>query len=48
MRRAEKQQAMQIEEAYHLNIPDEDLDKIRTVGDFIDYVKTRVAAPAPA
>jgi acyl carrier protein len=30
-----------IEEAFGLEIPDEDAEKIKTVGDVINYVKTR-------
>ena len=30
-----------IEEAFNLEIPDEDAEKIKTVGDVVNYVKTR-------
>jgi acyl carrier protein len=30
-----------IEEAFGLEIPDEDAEKIKTVGDVVNYVKTR-------
>jgi acyl carrier protein len=31
-----------IEEAFGLEIPDEDAEKIKTVGDVVNYVKARV------
>ena len=31
-----------IEEAFNLEIPDEDAEKIKTVGDAVNYVKGRV------
>jgi acyl carrier protein len=31
-----------VEEAFNLEIPDEDAEKIKTVGDVINYVKARV------
>lgn len=31
-----------IEEAFSLEIPDEDAEKIKTVGDVVNYVKARV------
>jgi acyl carrier protein len=31
-----------IEEAFNLEIPDEDAEKIKTVGDVVNYVKARV------
>ncbi len=31
-----------IEEAFNLEIPDEDAEKIKTVGDVVNYVKVRV------
>ena len=30
-----------IEEAFNLEIPDEDAEKIKTVGDVVNYVKSR-------
>jgi acyl carrier protein len=33
---------MQIEEAFDLQIPDEDVERIKTVGDAVKYVKERV------
>jgi len=33
---------MQFEEAFDLEIPDEDAEKIKTVGDVVNYVKGRV------
>ena len=35
-----------IEEVFDLQIPDEDLQKLITVADVIDYVKTRIHPPA--
>src|SRR5262245_39749004 len=35
-----------IEEAFDLEIPNDDLSQITTVGDVINYVEQRVAAPA--
>lgn len=32
---------MAFEEAFHLEIPDEDAEKIATVGDAVDYIKGR-------
>ena len=32
------------EEAFEIDIPDEDTEKIRTVQDAIDYIKSHVAA----
>jgi acyl carrier protein len=31
-----------LEEAFKIDIPDEDTEKIKTVGDAINYIKTRV------
>jgi acyl carrier protein len=31
-----------IEEAFGLEIPDDDAEKIKTVGDVVNYVKTRI------
>lgn len=36
---------MEIEEAFHVNISDEDAQKIQTVGDAIDYIEKRANAP---
>jgi acyl carrier protein len=33
---------MALEEAFDIEIPDEDAEKIQTIGDAIDYVKERV------
>ena len=33
---------MKLEEEFGVSIPDEDLDKIRTVKDAIDYIKSKV------
>ena len=33
---------MKLEEEFGISIPDEDLDKIRTVKDAIDYIKSKV------
>jgi acyl carrier protein len=30
---------MEFEEAFEMNIPDEDAEKIRTVGDVVEYIK---------
>ena len=30
-----------VEEAFNLEVPDEDAEKIKTVGDVVNYVKTR-------
>lgn len=30
---------MEIETAFNISIPDEDIDKLRTVGDFVEYVE---------
>jgi acyl carrier protein len=38
----------EVEEAFNLEIPDEDLTKITTVGDVAAYVETRLAGDAPA
>ena len=35
---------MALEEAFDTEIPDEDAEKIRTVQDIFDYVKTKAAA----
>lgn len=35
---------MALEEAFDREIPDEDAEKIRTVQDIFDYVKTKAAA----
>ncbi len=32
---------MEFEEAFDLNIPDEDAEKIQTVGDAIDYIEEK-------
>ena len=32
---------MALEEEFGLEMPDEDVDNIRTIGDIIDYVETR-------
>ena len=34
---------MEFEEAFDMSIPDEDADKIRTVGDAINYIKEHQA-----
>ncbi|MCL6506395.1 MAG: acyl carrier protein [Bryobacteraceae bacterium] len=34
---------MEFEEAFELDIPDEDAEKIRTVKDAIDYIESRTA-----
>ncbi len=33
---------MEFEDEFDINIPDEDAEKIQTVGDAIDYIKKRV------
>ena len=33
---------MKLEEEFGVSIPDEDLDKIRTVKDAIDYIKSKI------
>ncbi|MEG0133532.1 MAG: acyl carrier protein [Clostridium sp.] len=33
---------MALEEEFDIEIPDEDAEKITTVGDVVDYIKTRV------
>jgi acyl carrier protein len=33
---------MAFEEAFNIEIPDEDAEKIRTVGDAVDYIKKHV------
>ena len=38
----------EVEEAFNLEIPDDDLSKITTVGDVAAYVETRLAGDAPA
>ena len=30
-----------VEEAFNIEVPDEDAEKIKTVGDVVNYVKTR-------
>jgi acyl carrier protein len=35
--------AMDIEDEFHLAIPDEEAEKIKTVGEAIDYVKAQLA-----
>ena len=35
---------MSLEEAFNLEIPDEDAEKIQTIGDAIGYVKDRAGA----
>jgi acyl carrier protein len=37
----------EVEEAFNLEIPDEDLSKITTVGDVATYVEARLAGGAP-
>ncbi len=32
---------MKLEEEFGISIPDEDLDKIKTVGDAIEYIKSK-------
>lgn len=34
--------AIELEEAFELRIPDEDIDDIKTIGDVIDYIVSRV------
>lgn len=34
---------MALEEEFDIEIPDEDAEKIRTVGDVIDYIKDRIS-----
>jgi acyl carrier protein len=34
---------MEFEDEFDINIPDEDAEKIQTVGDAISYIKTRVS-----
>jgi acyl carrier protein len=34
---------MKFEEQFDLDIPDEDTEKMRTVGDVIEYVKSKIA-----
>ncbi|MBP8989802.1 MAG: acyl carrier protein [Clostridia bacterium] len=29
---------IELEESYHLQIPDEDIDRIRTIDDIVDYI----------
>lgn len=33
---------MELEDEFEVNIPDDDYDKIRTVGDAIDYIEERM------
>lgn len=35
---------MEFEDEFDINIPDEDAEKIQTVGDAIEYIKKRVEA----
>ncbi len=35
---------MKFEEEYGIKIPDEDIEKIRTVGDAINYIKSKLGA----
>ncbi len=35
---------MELEEAFGIDIPDEDADKLKTVGDAMNYLKTQKAA----
>lgn len=38
----------EVEEAFNLEIPDDDLSKVTTVGDVVTYVESRLAGSAPA
>jgi acyl carrier protein len=38
----------EVEEAFNLEIPDDDLSKVTTVGDVVTYVESRLAGGAPA
>jgi len=35
---------MELEEAFGIDIPDEDADKLKSVGDALNYLKTQTAA----
>lgn len=35
--------AIELEEAFELRIPDEDIDDIKTIGDVIDYIDSRIS-----
>ena len=35
---------MEFEKEFNIDIPDEDAEKLRTVGDAMDYLKTKVKA----
>ena len=35
---------MELEEAFGIDIPDEDADKLKTVGDALNYLKTQTAS----
>jgi acyl carrier protein len=35
--------AMAVEEAFSLELPDQDLEKIKTVGDMVQYIQKRLA-----
>jgi acyl carrier protein len=37
----------EVEEAFNLEIPDDDLSKVTTVGDVVTYVESRLAGGAP-
>lgn len=32
---------LQVEEVFHIKIPDEDVDRLKTINDMVDYVATR-------
>jgi acyl carrier protein len=38
------ERVMKFEEEYGIKIPDEDIEKIRTVGDAINYIKSKLGA----
>ena len=35
--------AIELEEAFELRIPDEDIDDIKTIGDVIEYIDSRIS-----
>jgi acyl carrier protein len=39
--------SLAIEEAFDIEIPDEEADKIRTVRDVVDYIEKHVRSPSP-
>lgn len=32
---------LQVEEVFHIQIPDEDVDRLKTINDIVDYIATR-------